>query len=713
MADNQIKTILTAEDRTRAAFQSAQDSIRGMSTALNQIRAAGGAVFGAQLVGDLKAAGAAVIDARVQVEKLQTVLRQAVGAAGVAQELAFVRDSAAKLGLEFQSTAISYAKFAAASRGTALEGQQTREIFNGIAQASAALGLSSEETAGALTAVQQIISKGKVSAEELRGQLGERLPGAFQIAARSIGVTTQELDRLLSTGALLADDFLPKFAQQLQTEFADTASKAAEQTQGALNRLSTAFNDFKAVVGQSPVGDATVVGISNFAANLQALSDRARDAEASSRSLFDRLSSFVPPVGLLGLIAGLRSGSLAEQTRSLTQSDAITARIGRDNPAAPPRLTASSVRAVDNAQLAAQTDAANAELRKLLLTLRKPGDKLQAEIADLRRLGAITGTDVTDAIAEARRRAAGSGRVAAEASNSVAESLARELYASQNLSAEQKAALDVRLKQIKLTEEQAGALARLVDQQTDQQRLTDNRARVALEAIAAQEDAERAGAQAGEQAVKRQADEVERLVQQWTDTLDPIARYQRALDAINSNGALTPEQQQLGRDATIKSLVDSLNKAKDATKETDDVARDLGLTFSSAFEDAILNGESLRDVLKGIAQDVAKIFIRKTVTEPAAGLFSGAASGLLSGLGSLFTGGAGGDELNPYAGLAGKAAGSFGGVAAGGLVSTKSASIVQNITVGQQTGRAEAFALGQAVKADTIRALRESEARGA
>jgi tape measure domain-containing protein len=707
----QIKTVLTAEDRTRAAFQSAQANIRGMSTALNQIRAAGAAVFGAQLIGDLKAAGAAVIDARVQVEKLQTVLKQAVGAANVAQELTFVRDSAARLGLEFQSTAQSYAKFAAASRGTALEGQQTREIFNGIAQASAALGLSSEETAGALTAVQQIISKGKVSAEELRGQLGERLPGAFQIAARSIGVTTQELDRLLVTGSLLADDFLPKFAQQLQTEFADTASKAAEQTQGALNRLSTAYGDFKSVIARSPVGDAAVAGINSFAKDLQSFSDRARDADASAKNLFDRLSGFALPVSVPGLLLSLRANSLAGETRSLAQSDAITARIGRDNPAAPPRLTASSVRGIDNAQLAAQTDAANAELRKLLQTLRKPGDKLQAEIADLRRLGAITGTDVTEAIAEARRRAAGSGRVAAEASNSVAESLVRELYASQNLSAEQRAALDVRLKQIKLTEDQAGALARLVDQQTDQQRLTDNRARVALEAIAAQEEAERAGAQAGEQAVRRQADEVERLVQQWTDTIDPMARYQRALDAINSNELLTPEQREIGRQATVTALLGPLDQVEEETKKANDVARDLGLTFSSAFEDAILNGESLRDVLKGIAQDVAKIFIRKGVTEPAADFLAGAAGNLLSGFGGLLTGGGSPELLNGS--IAGKAAGSFGGVSAAGLVSTKSASIVQNITVGQQTGRAEAFALGQAVKADTIRALRESEARGA
>ena len=52
-------------------------------------------------------------------------------------------------------------------------------------------------------------------------------------------------------------------------------------------------------------------------------------------------------------------------------------------------------------------------------------------------------------------------------------------------------------------------------------------------------------------------------------------------------------------------------------KETDDLTRDLGLTFSSAFEDAIVGGEGFRDVLAGIAEDIARLAVRKSITEPA------------------------------------------------------------------------------------------------
>ena len=55
---------------------------------------------------------------------------------------------------------------------------------------------------------------------------------------------------------------------------------------------------------------------------------------------------------------------------------------------------------------------------------------------------------------------------------------------------------------------------------------------------------------------------------------------------------------------------------KKQAKETDDIARELGLTFSSSFEDAITGAKSFGEVLRGLAMDIAKLFFRKTVTTP-------------------------------------------------------------------------------------------------
>ncbi len=55
-----------------------------------------------------------------------------------------------------------------------------------------------------------------------------------------------------------------------------------------------------------------------------------------------------------------------------------------------------------------------------------------------------------------------------------------------------------------------------------------------------------------------------------------------------------------------------------ATSQLDTAAADLGLTFSSAFEDAIVNAESLGDILQGLAKDILRITTRTFVTEPLA-----------------------------------------------------------------------------------------------
>jgi len=64
-----------------------------------------------------------------------------------------------------------------------------------------------------------MMGKGKVQAEELRGQLGEALPGAFNLAAKAMGVTTSKLNEMLDKGQVLPEELLPKLASELLKTF--------------------------------------------------------------------------------------------------------------------------------------------------------------------------------------------------------------------------------------------------------------------------------------------------------------------------------------------------------------------------------------------------------------------------------------------------------------------------------------------------------------
>ena len=66
--------------------------------------------------------------------------------------------------------------------------------------------------------------------------------------------------------------------------------------------------------------------------------------------------------------------------------------------------------------------------------------------------------------------------------------------------------------------------------------------------------------------------------------------------------------------------------------DTSDLAQDLGFTFASAFEDAIVAGNELSDVLRGLAQDILRIAVRRAINPIAEGL----SSLIGAGLGSIF-----------------------------------------------------------------------------
>lgn len=267
----------TARESTASIGKVADEvgSLKAKVGAVGHVAAA--LVVAPAVIGSVMSLGSAYKDAALQAAKLQKTYEFAFGSAGAgAENLAYVKTTANALGTELLSTADAYGKLSAASVGTSLEGEKTRGIFEAVSKASSVLGLSSSETSGALLAIQQMMSKGTVSAEELRGQLGERLPGAFQIAARSMGVTTAELGKMLEQGTVLSDDFLPKFADELEKTFGASAERAASSFQAQMNRMENSWNTFKlalAAPGGGNVGvfEGIAESLNTAAANMDRL----------------------------------------------------------------------------------------------------------------------------------------------------------------------------------------------------------------------------------------------------------------------------------------------------------------------------------------------------------------------------------------------------------------------------------------------------------
>jgi tape measure domain-containing protein len=227
--------------------------LKGTAATIAEIAAGAGLAIGiSEITGQMIQFGRSSIESSLNLERLGVQLKFATGsAAGAADTYRYLRELTNGLGLDFDATSRAFAKFAAAAKGTSLEGEETRRIFESVAQAAAVMQLSAADTEGVFLALSQMLSKGKVSAEELRGQLGERLPGAFKIAADAIGVSTAQLDKMLQSGEVVADDFLPKFGRQLRETFAGDVAESSDTASAAINRLSNEWEKFKASVASS------------------------------------------------------------------------------------------------------------------------------------------------------------------------------------------------------------------------------------------------------------------------------------------------------------------------------------------------------------------------------------------------------------------------------------------------------------------------------
>lgn len=234
-------------------------------------------------------------------------------------------------------------------------------------------------------------------------------------------------------------------------------------------------------------------------------------------------------------------------------------------------------------------------------------------------------------------------------------------------------------------------------------------------------------------------EELDRQARALRAQIDPQEAYRQRLEELNillRAGKISNEEYGVAAAQAFQRI----NSAAQSGKE---LGRELGFTFSSAFEDAIIRGEKLRSVLSGIAQDIARIMLRRSITEPLANVFGDFTASIGRALGgSLFGGGAGVDIRGP----GGSTTTPFGGPrASGGPVSAgtayligeegpelfvprQSGAVVPNHAIGgggmvvnqtiqisvgvAQTVRAEIAALLPQIKRQTIDAVADARMRG-
>ena len=264
MAEKQVKVEISAIDKASQVFRALGRTADDLKKKLSVMT---GALTLGVGVGSVIHAVDALTDSMLSLSRLKISYESIFGSEYAAsRQLDFVYRQTQQIGLQFQSSAEAAKTFFAASQGTPLE-RDMNSIFSGIANAAAAMQMPMEDVNGVFLALGQMVSKGKVQAEELRGQLGERLPGAFRMAAEAMGMSTAELDKFMADGKLLSEDLLPRLAEALNEKYAESARRSAEGLQGSINTMTTEWERFKANVLNSEITGSLIINLKTVLKN--------------------------------------------------------------------------------------------------------------------------------------------------------------------------------------------------------------------------------------------------------------------------------------------------------------------------------------------------------------------------------------------------------------------------------------------------------------
>ncbi|ELZ9573182.1 tape measure protein [Escherichia coli] len=204
-----------------------------------------------------------VMEVGLKKEASQRAAQFVLGDEGAKRATEFVKNLADSSGVDQIETLSSFAKFSAGAGD--MDAGQKESLFSNVIGTSRLMGLSTDEINGILKAFEQMASKGKIQAEELRGQLGDRMAGAFQLFARSLGMTTEQLDAAMKNGKVLSKDVLPKVSAEMgrMIDKAGGWEKIINSTQTQLGRLSNSWNNNLALMF-----DGSQEGLTDFTRSL-------------------------------------------------------------------------------------------------------------------------------------------------------------------------------------------------------------------------------------------------------------------------------------------------------------------------------------------------------------------------------------------------------------------------------------------------------------
>lgn len=279
-----LRETLSKFNKTTSKNNHSEKASNGLDVLASSAIKAGAAIYSFQTALE---AYRKIMEVGLKKEASQRAAQFVLGDEGAKRATEFVKNLADSSGVDQIETLSSFAKFSAGAGD--MDAGQKESLFSNVIGTSRLMGLSTDEINGILKAFEQMASKGKIQAEELRGQLGDRMAGAFQLFARSLGMTTEQLDAAMKNGKVLSKDVLPKVSAEMgrMIDKAGGWEKIINSTQTQLGRLSNSWNNNLALMF-----DGSQEGLTDFTRSLtNLLNSLGGQSKSLGESLGDLMKS--------------------------------------------------------------------------------------------------------------------------------------------------------------------------------------------------------------------------------------------------------------------------------------------------------------------------------------------------------------------------------------------------------------------------------------
>lgn len=253
---NVIRTIQQMDSSTKSFLGTMRDLSIVTGLVSMGISKASGVANG--WVGDIVRVNAEMEKLRFQ---MQAMSNKADPIKDAADNVAYLREQATQMPFSLKTITNAFTKLKAT--GTDPAAGSLKAIADGVA----AFGGSDENLNRIVLGLTQMSGKAVIQMEELRQQLGESMPGAMQLMARSMGISVADLSKEIATGTVEAKRNLENFYAEIERAYGGTAQRMMMTFSGQVSQLYTNFQRLATEKGGAAFFDAVkgqLVDINNF-----------------------------------------------------------------------------------------------------------------------------------------------------------------------------------------------------------------------------------------------------------------------------------------------------------------------------------------------------------------------------------------------------------------------------------------------------------------